>query len=576
MDTVAQQIYAAAELLLQALRDPASNKGEQLNSTLNQFLTWPFRADSARITDTLGHNTTFDTVIHTTSGIQSADQPVTVNADAAACVVYVVGDLGADEIRTGYEKISTVKRLKRTCTPEIGFPISNTSLGIIFAVDSDLSIKNIAELMVRENSNHPSTEWPDMVAVLTKGTVNYVVQIHGDTVKGNFVLPSVKFPRIPPMYVHVFMRGLGLYSMNSMCGFLFMHLKTFSPGTNLPNMDVVLEGVLHLGMTFGAYQFNLQCELVPVPDELYLGQLFLPLPFRIEDSAGNLLSHLQAIPWQDGAALRVTGKLPLDAFLPFLGPVGLNAQIFKQSDSAISNILPIGKAEFRELLGRIQRQTNMTVKVEEPSLVFSKVSDEGTTSPFIARLSLGILRLRDVVFPDEKEREKFDKAYEFVFTTLSNARTDAKNIVEIITAHSHKVASGQIARLKGHVIHIDESIDLDLHSLVAEFLNSSVRVLKDSMQKLLVVLQLNIGCLYRKIGGFKTRIAVLKKTDPDLADYLQETRKWSERLISIRNDLHVGWMLPKFGYKENSGTIEVVEPQISGQSASEFANYMLN
>lgn len=184
------------------------------------------------------------------------------------------------------------------------------------------------------------------------------------------------------------------------------------------------------------------------------------------------------------------------------------------------------------------------------------------------------MRFRDIVFPDRAQHENFDEACEFMFTTMSNVRASATKILEMIAAHRVNVASGHTARLKGHTINIEESIDFALHSCVAEFLNGSVRLVKDAMQKLLVVLDMNVGCLYRKTGGFKTGIAALRKTDPFLADYLQETRKWSERLISIRNDLHEGWLLPKFGYRENAGTIEVEEPQIVGQPASEFVNHM--
>jgi hypothetical protein len=573
MKTVSQKIRDAGDLLLQVLRDPSSSINELLNSRLNDFLTWPFRADSACIIDSEGHKATFGTVIYSSSGKQSADPPVTIGADAAACVVHAVRDLGAEEIRSGYEGIAAVKRLKRIQAPELG-PINNTPLGIIVAVDSALSLKAIAELVVRQNADHPSTEWPDMIAVLTKGTVNYVVQFEGDAIQGDFILPNFTSRMVPPMYAHVFVRGVGPFAFNSLCALLFTQLMTFSPGANLPRSAVVLEGVSHLGMTFGAYQFNLQGQLVPVPNEEYLAALYRPFPFRIEDDAGNLLAHLQAIPWQGGTAIRIRGKLPLESFLPFLGRAGLDAQIFKQADGAISSVLPIGKAEFRELLARIQAQTNMKIKPEEPKLVFSKIVDEGTRSPFIARLFLGILRFRDYVFPDRAQHEQFDESYEFVFATVSNVRANAKKIAEMIEAHRASVASGRAARLKGHTINIEESIDFELHAAVAEFLNSSVRLLKDAMQKLLVVLDLNVGCLYRKTGGFKTGITALKKADPLLADYLQETRNWSERLISTRNDLHEGWLLPKFAYKQNSGTIEVQEPQIVDQTASAFVSQM--
>ena len=572
METVSEKIRAAGDLLLQALREPGSNINERLNATLNEFLTWPFRADPACIVDSEGRKANFETVIYSGSG-KNSKPGMTVNADAAACVIHAVRNLGAEEIRSGYESIAAIKRLKRTRAPEAG-SINTSPLGIIVAVDSDLSIKKIAELVVRENTGRPSTEWPDMIAVLTKGTVNYAAQIEGSDIEASFALPNFASRVVPPMYIHIFMRGVGPFAFNSMCGLLFMHLLTFSPGTNLPNSKVVLEGVSKLGMTFGAYQFNLQGRLVPVPKEEYLAALYRPLPFRIEDEEGNLLSHIQAIPWQEGAAIKMTGKLPLEGFLIFLGRVGLDARIFKQPNGAISSVLPIGKAEFGELLARIKAQTNMKVKPEEPKMVFSKMADEGTSSPFIARLSLSILHLRDIVYPAGAQREKFDDAYDFVFTTISNMRANAKRVLDMIQAHRAGVASGRAARLKGHTIHIEESIDYELHNAVAEFLNSSVRLLKDAMQKLLIVLELDVGCLYEKTGGFKTGMATLRKTDPHLADYLEETRKWSEPLISIRNHLHEGWLLPKFAYKENNGTIEIQEPQILGQTASEFVNRM--
>jgi len=78
--SVAQQIYSAAQILLQAVRIPRANIAERLNSTLNQFLTWPFRAGSAYIIDAEGYNATFDTVIYTSSETKSEGKPVKINA----------------------------------------------------------------------------------------------------------------------------------------------------------------------------------------------------------------------------------------------------------------------------------------------------------------------------------------------------------------------------------------------------------------------------------------------------------------------------------------------------------------
>ena len=478
-DSVAIRIHSAAQSLLKMMRIPGAHLTECLNSTLNKFLTWPFRSGPAYIIDTEGNNESFDTVIYTYPETNSEDQSVKINVDKTACAIHVIESFSQEELRNGYENIAVFKRLKRTPMPKTGAPINTTPLGIIFTVDSSVPIEKIAELMILQNHKHPSTEWPDMVAVLTHGTVNYAVQFPGGHIEGDFLLPNIKYPQVMPMYVHVFARGLGLYSMNRMCALLFMHLLTFFPGTKLPIMDVVLEGVSSYGITLGAYQFNLESKLVPVPDEMYSGRRLPPIPFRIEDQKGKLLSHLEFITWQGGGAIRLTGKLPLEGLLVFLGPAAKEAQIIKQSNGSISSVLNIGQAEFNELLGRIQRQTNMNVKAEEPKWTITKMADEGTSSPFMARIFLGILRLRDVALADEKRREEFDKASEVVIMTLYNARSTAKEISETLTEHIHKVSKGEIARLIRHTIRIDESIDNKLRKQVEEFLNSTVRVLKD-------------------------------------------------------------------------------------------------
>lgn len=45
VETVAEKIRAAGDLLIADLREPGSNISERINLTLNGFLTWPFRAE---------------------------------------------------------------------------------------------------------------------------------------------------------------------------------------------------------------------------------------------------------------------------------------------------------------------------------------------------------------------------------------------------------------------------------------------------------------------------------------------------------------------------------------------------
>ncbi len=128
-----------------------------------------------------------------------------------------------------------------------------------------------------------------MVVILTRGTINYAVQFEGDPIAGDFLLPSITDFPVMAMYVHVIGHSLGLLSLNKMCSLVFMQLHVFSPGTTLPDQNIVLEGVSPFRITLGAYQFNLKHQLVPVPEEMYFdrGSSLRHLPLRIEDKAAN-------------------------------------------------------------------------------------------------------------------------------------------------------------------------------------------------------------------------------------------------------------------------------------------------
>jgi hypothetical protein len=217
------------------------------------------------------------------------------------------------------------------------------------------------------------------------------------------------------------------------------------------------------------------------------------------------------------------------------------------------------------------------VRNDPTQWIVQKFADEGSSSPFMARLFMGILRLRDTVFPDAAKREEFDKAYEFVLMNLLSARTAAQDIVKLYREHAEQVAQGKIARLQGQILHIEETIDKELKKHAETFLNSAVRALKQGMQDVTKTVQVNIGFLFKKPAAFASGIAVVQSSDPDLATYLQQARQWSERLVESRNALeHTASILQKVKYSTTSGSIQAVEPQISNQPVSEFATFMLD
>lgn len=212
------------------------------------------------------------------------------------------------------------------------------------------------------------------------------------------------------------------------------------------------------------------------------------------------------------------------------------------------------------------------MRPEEANWVVQKIADEGSQSPFMARLMMGTLRLRAAAFPEPSISDSFDKAYEFTMTSLFSASAAMRQLAELWTTHSRKVVSGEAARVQGRTIHVDESIDKELGQQADAFLNAATRALKKGMQEVAAVLQVNIGFLFQKQAAFEAGIAALEKFDRPLADYLRQARTWSERLVDARNAVeHDGWTLPRIAYTRTDGGVTATEPAIAGQPASTFA-----
>jgi hypothetical protein len=580
--SVANQVHDAGEELVKLAQTPGTNIGQALNGILNRFLSWPFRAAAGSATDSHGQNSKhFATLVYTSSHDSPLAEPVDIPADALACIIDVSEDMSLEQFRAAYRRVASGKSLKKSPVPHLkGVPHTTVTLGIIFTVRTELPMECLAEELDCLNRNTPSVQWPDMVVVLSKGTINYAVQFPGESPTGDYLPPAEgsTLAFTPPMYIVLVIKPAGTHTLNKMFAFLLAHLAIFSPGASLPNWAQVLEGTPKEVMTFGGYQYNLSGQLVPVPKEFHEDRYLSPRPVHIEDRQGGRLATLQFLPWQDGGVVLLMGKLPLEGLLVFLGKKALErGGIVRRGDRQLSYALPITRADFGEMLNRIQKQSNMIVRADPTSFVVQKLADEGSSSPFMARLFIGNLRLRDAVFPDPAKRQDFDKAYEFVLMTLLNTRRTAQDIKKLFDEHAQKVANGEVARVQGQTLYIDENIDKELRKQMEDFLNSAIRILKYGMQDVTKTLQVNIGFLFKKPGTFASGVTALQVSDADLAEYLQQTRQWSERLVECRNAMeHTASVLPRVKYSQTSVRARAEEPHISGQPVSEFAEFMID
>lgn len=555
---------------------------DQLNAALGRFIGWPYKIASGAVIDAQGTKTeTFSSVVYAAPEGGDGTAPNPIPADNAAAVLDASETLDFDGLRAAYGRIAQAKRLKKAPAPRMSGPSTNVTLGIIYAHSASLPLEEFAGELERLNAATPSEQWPDMLVVSAVGAVQYAVQFPGESLSGDYLPPAEGALQnfTPPLYVVMVLRPTGNYTFNKMAAFLIAHLVIFSPGAKLPNWSLFLEGMPQTAITMTGYQYNLKGELRPVPRQFYNDRYFPPPPLRIESRKGDLLSTIQFLPWQDGGVVLLKGKLPLPGIMIFFGKKGIEkgGTVNRPPDLQISYVVPVTAQDFREMLIQFQRRSNMVVKSGEGKFIIQKFADEGSTSPFMARVFMGIIRLRDLVYSDPARREKFDKPYEFVNSSLMNARATAKDLVKAWTEHAGKVASGEIARLDGRSLRIDENIDKDLKKEVESFLNAAVRTLKQGMQNLASELQVDIGFMFKKQSAFETGIAALQAADPLLADYLRQTRAWSERLVESRNAIeHTGWTLPRVNYVQARTGIKAEEPLISGQPFTEFITFMLD
>lgn len=569
-----QAVHDAAREVLAA---PVSGLTESVDKFIAKFLGWPFMVSAGFVVDRETRTESFPCVVHTTPARTEGPDAGGLPADGVAAVIDVTADLDLANLRAAYDRIVQAKRLKKTPVPVIkGAATTTVTLGIVLAQKSAVALEILGDELDRLNAATPGKERPDMVVVANTGVINYAVQFPGEGVSGDFLPPAegALDAYTPATYVVMVMRPSGEYSLNKMLAFLILHLEIFSPGAKVPPWNEVLNGVSPMAVTLWGYQYNLRGELVRVPREFYSDRYMAPLPVRIEDERGDLLATVRFLPWQDGAAISLDGKLPLQGLLGFLGPTALKrGGVMQLEERQLSYVLPITDADFRQMLTRIQRQSNMVVRPVQPDWTLQKVADEGSSSPFMARLMIGMLRLRDTV-SEALDRERFDEPYDFVIKSLVSSRDAMRQLTKVWEDHERKVGEGEVAHVRGNALQIDESVDRELGQEADAFLNAASRVLKKGMQDVARVLGVNIGFLFQKEGAFETGVNALQSSDPALADYLRQARTWSEAVQRARNAVeHEGWTLPRVKYARASDKIKAIEPEIMGKPATEFVAF---
>ncbi len=217
-----------------------------------------------------------------------------------------------------------------------------------------------------------------------------------------------------------------------------------------------------------------------------------------------------------------------------------------------------------------------------------KASDEGTSSPFQARLFFGMLELRDQLFllgsdyPEKAEKaRKFNQSFRPVLEAAHATRDAALEVIALIDAHTKAIAEGRAIQFRNNQIDILETIDVPLGQSVDKLIDQSVVAVKTGLQKMLKeLLNLDIGFLFQKETSFAAGIAnLISGGEEALANYLEAVRKtWLSDLLKLRNDHeHHGWNLGGLQYQVTEQSMLVIKlPIVLGLPVDKFARYTAN
>ena len=505
-----------------------------LNSFIEKFVGPAFRASPGIVVDCLGARS--DPIGCVVYRVEAPINSGLLPADGVAAALDVTHTLDVEGLRTAFARIRSAKRLRKSDLAPGNS--TNVTLGIIIAESASVPLDVLASELDRLNGETPGAERADMVVVRSVGVLSYAVQFPGGSVEGDYLPPGpgALEAHIPPWYIVLVMRPAAGFALNRMLAILLLHLKLFDQGATLHAWNEATEGAPPQVMTIAGYQYDQAGELRPVPRQYYNDRYFPPPPYLIETHDGQALAAVHFVPWQDGGVIIWNGKLPLEALLVFLGKDVLKrAGSVTRPEGLISYALPIDERQFRMALAQFQRQSNMKVRIDEGRWTIKKFADEGSSSPFMTRAFMALVKHRETAFSSKEERDAFDTAFQSVLVPMLDARNASQEVKRLWASHREALADGTAAQIRKSSIHVEKTIDASLRQQTEAFINGTTRALKTGMQGLTKTFGVELGFLFQKDRPFNEGLAVLHATDAPLAAYLGQCRTWTSVLVERRN-----------------------------------------
>lgn len=279
--------------------------------------------------------------------------------DNVASAIEVKSSLSKKELQDAAEKIASVKKLRKTPITNVDQPVTFSSLittrtlGVVFAYDSKTSLETLAENLCEINVGIPSDHWIDLVVVLDKGIIGYMLQFpFSQNLPGWFAGAATKDFPVFPIYIHLVKEDLAELTLNRFFVNLTAHLTFYRKRAAIP-FDSIMGKQKFQCMTLQGYQYNLKRKLVPAEEAHREGKLLKSLiKFNLYTTKdGKFVGQIAWMPWQDGAALSYSGRIgpPTIFFRPYFRATKTQVTFMQGMEDAnvwLSSVIPLTKEKF--------------------------------------------------------------------------------------------------------------------------------------------------------------------------------------------------------------------------------------
>jgi hypothetical protein len=286
--------------------------------------------------------------------------------DHVAAAIEVKTSLNKSQLEDAYEKIASVKSLKKTPLSDMdraatGSTLSTIStMGIIFAFASDTSLETLADNAKELNTRFDSKLWPDLIVVLDKGIISYLIQFpNSHELKGMVMPPATDDFFIPPAYQILCVTQDGDLTLSRFFTLLLSQLTFFAHRPSSMRFEQALAGASNQALTIQGYQYDTERNRRTVSPELDGKSQDVKAELLISDHNDKPLGQLGYFSWQNGGYIVALGHVPLQPLLEMLLSVR-KPMTFRMGDCEYSSVLKVTLDNFRNWPSVIsQKQTNI-------------------------------------------------------------------------------------------------------------------------------------------------------------------------------------------------------------------------